>query len=315
MADPISEPEPESVTVRVPGKINLSLRSGPRRADGYHSLATVFQAVSVFDELRATDAPPGVFRVRVAGDQAENVPRGDDNLAVRAARMVASALPGSGYGCELMIRKAIPVTGGMAGGSADAAAALLACSRLWGADLDQDDLAMLGAQLGADVPFCLVGGTALGIDRGDRLTPVLCRGTYHWVLALSERGLGTPEVFARLDELRGQASGPPPDGEPAEVGAPLLNALAVGDVAALGKALANDLEPAALSLMPGLRDVIEAGMDSGALGHVVSGSGPTVAFLVRSESAAVGLAARLTGLGLGRSVQCATGPVPGARVV
>ena len=309
MADPITEPEAESVTVRVPGKINLALRSSARRADGYHALATVFQAVSVFDEVRATDAAPGVFGVRVVGEQAGLVPDGDDNLAVRAARLLAETLPGGGYGADLTIRKSIPVTGGMAGGSADAAGALLACARLWDADVGPDDLAALGARLGADVPFCLLGGTALGTNRGDRLAPVLCRGTYHWVLALSARGLGTPEVFARFDELT-------PDGTtPLEVGAPLLNALAAGDAAALGKALVNDLEPAALSLRPDLGAVIEAGLDQGALGHVVSGSGPTVAFLAKSESAAIGLAARLAGLGLGRTVRMATGPVPGARVV
>ena len=301
--------EPEYETVRVPGKINLALRSGPRRADGYHALATVFQAVSIFDEVTAIEAAPGVFSVRMIGEQAGFVPDGNDNLAVRAARLLASELPGDEYGCELTIRKSIPVAGGMAGGSADAAGALLACARLWGADLGPDGLSEIGAQLGADVPFCLLGGTALGTGRGDQLTPVLCRGTYHWVLVLSARGLSTPAVFDRFDELV------PAGTSPLEVGAPLLNALASGDATALGKALANDLEPAALSLRPDLRSVIEAGLGHGALGHVVSGSGPTIAFLAKDGQAAAALAYRFTGLGLGQTVRTATGPMPGARAL
>ena len=301
--------EPEYETVRVPGKINLALRVGPRRADGYHPLATVFQAVSVFDEVTAAEAAPGVFTVRTIGEQAGFVADDDDNLAVRAARLLADELPGDGYGCELTVRKSIPVAGGMAGGSADAAGALLACARLWGADLGPDDLSELGVRLGADVPFCLLGGTALGADRGDRLTPVLCRGSYHWVLVLSARGLSTPAVFARFDELTPEGTGP------LAVGAPLLNALASGDAAALGKALANDLEPAALSLRPDLRPVIEAGLGHGALGHVLSGSGPTIAFLAKDAAASATLASRLTGLGLGQSVRTVTGPMPGARAL
>lgn len=300
--------EDQSVRVRVAGKINLTLRSGPRRADGYHSLATVFQAVSLFDEIEASPAEPGEFRVTVHGDQADQVPDGPDNLAIRAARLLAEQVDHHDAGANLVIRKSIPVTGGMAGGSADAAGALLACSVLWDLDITPDELRVFGAQLGADVPFCLAGGTALGTDRGDRLVPVLSRGAYHWVLAFSDRGLSTPAVFTKFDELDGGSSElePPED---------LLNALVSGDPVALGKALANDLSEAALALRPDLARVIETGTELGAIGSIISGSGPTVAFLAANESAAVDLSVALSGSGACHGVRRVTGPVPGARLL
>ncbi|PFG17400.1 4-diphosphocytidyl-2-C-methyl-D-erythritol kinase [Propionicimonas paludicola] len=300
--------EDQSVRVRVAGKINLTLRSGPRRADGYHSLATVFQAVSLFDEIEAAPAEPGEFTVTMHGDQADQVPTGADNLAIRAARLLAKEVDHEDAGVNLVIRKSIPVTGGMAGGSADAAGALLACSVLWDLDITPDELRVFGAQLGADVPFCLAGGTALGTDRGDRLVPVLSRGSYHWVLAFSDRGLSTPAVFGKFDEL-GCGAGtlePPED---------LLNALVSGDPVALGKALANDLSEAALALRPDLGRVIETGLELGAIGSIISGSGPTVAFLAPNESAAVDLSVALSGSGACHGVRRVTGPVPGARLL
>ncbi len=307
MASPLTESE--VVRVRAAGKVNLALRSGPRRSDGYHSLATVFQAVSVFDDVEARWAAPGRFGVTVLGEQAALVPTDGTNLAVKAAKLLARTHGVGELGCELTIRKSIPVTGGMAGGSADAAGALLACSVLWDLDTSPDELAALGAKLGADVPFCLLGGTALGADRGDRLAPVLSRGTYHWVLALSEGELSTPEVFGKFDELH------PSGSETLEIPPGLLNALIAGDPAALGAALVNDLEPAALSLRPALKQVLRAGRELGALGAMVSGSGPTVAFLVADESAAIDLSVGLASEGVGRSVKRVHGPVPGARLL
>ncbi len=306
MASPVTEPE--AVRVRVAGKVNLALRSGPRRPDGYHSLANVFQAVSLFDEVEATWAEPGRFGVKVVGEQAARVPLGDDNLAVKAARLLAMSAGKPSLGADLVIRKAIPVAGGMAGGSADAAGALLACAVLWDLDVSPDELRTLGAQIGADVPFCLAGGTALGTGRGDRLAPVLSRGSYHWVLAFSEGELSTPAVFGKFDEM-GLGT--------AELEAPpaLLNALVSGDAAALGRTLVNDLEPAALALRPQLAQVLEAGRDLGAMASVVSGSGPTVAFLAANESDAVDLSVKLSGEGVCRAVKRVSGPVPGARLV
>lgn len=296
------------IRVRASGKINLALRSGPRRSDGYHELATVFQAVSVYDDLAARWAEPGQFELRVSGEQVDLVPTDDSNLALKAARLLARMSGNPGLGCSLDLRKTIPVTGGMAGGSADAAAALLACSVLWDLDTGPDDLLELGAELGADVPFCLTGGTALGTGRGDRIAPVLSRGSYHWVLVLSEGELSTPAVFRRFDEQRG--------GRGELVAAPeLLSALIAGDSAALGPALVNDLQPAALSLRPELRRVLAAGSERGALGGIVSGSGPTIAFLAADERAAIELAAGLTAEGVGREIRRVHGPVPGARLL
>lgn len=302
--------KPPGVVVRVPGKINLTLRSGPRRPDGYHSLATVFQAVSIYDEVVADWAPRDQIRIKVTGPQANLVPTGPENLAYQAAEYLARWAERKGRsGVSLHIRKSIPVTGGMAGGSADAAAALLACAALWDVNIDTEELAQIGVLIGADVPFCLRGGTALGVDRGDRLTPVLSRGTYHWVLAFSERGLSTPAVFSRLDEMY------PGGTQPLEVDNAILNALAKGDAAALGKCLVNDLQPAALNLRPDLVPIYQAGLELGALGGVVSGSGPTIAFLCDSEAAAIELSVKLSSQAMGCNLRRAHGPVPGARLL
>ena len=307
MATPVVETE--VVRVRVAGKINLALRSGPRRADGYHSLSTVFQAVSLFDEVEASWAEPGQVTVKVLGDQAHLVPVGEQNIAAKAARLLAATAGGDRpLGASLVIRKAIPVTGGMAGGSADAAGALLACAVLWDLDISPDELRDLGAQLGADVPFCLAGGTALGTGRGDQLAPVLSRGSYHWVLAFSDGELSTPAVFGKFDELGLGA-------DTLEVPAELLNALVSGDAPALGRSLTNDLQAAALELRPQLSQLLDAGHELGAVGAVVSGSGPTIAFLAANESAAVDLSVKLSSEGMCRSVKRVTGPVPGARLV
>ncbi|HAM45164.1 MAG TPA: 4-(cytidine 5'-diphospho)-2-C-methyl-D-erythritol kinase [Propionibacteriaceae bacterium] len=307
MASPLTEAE--VVRVRVAAKINLALRSGSRRADGYHPLATVFQAVSLYDEVEARLAEPETFSVTVIGDQADQVPTDDSNLAIRAARLLRDLVATEPVGANLVIRKSIPVTGGMAGGSADAAAALLACAVLWDLDVSPEEMRDFGARLGADVPFALTGGTALGTDRGDQLAPVLSRGSYHWVLAFSEEGLSTPEVFATFDELgRGN------DHE-LEVPPELLGALVSGDPVALGKALINDLQPAALAMRPDLGMILEVGSELGAVGGIVSGSGPTVALLAANEADAVDLSVHLSSLGLCRAVKRVSGPVPGARLL
>ena len=299
-----SEAISDHVKVRAPGKVNLALRVGGLREDGYHALATVFQALSLFDDLGASVARPGTYGISVAGDQAHLVPADDSNLAVRAARLLAARNGGEDrYGVTLTIRKTIPVTGGMAGGSANAAAALVACAALWGIDINPDELRELGAELGADVPFCLLGSTALGRGRGDDLVPLLSRGGYHWVLALPDVELSTPAVFRRFDELNPDADPTPPPVPPA-----LLEGLASGDVRRVADHLVNDLEPAAISLRPHLAD-----RAAGALAGVVSGSGPTCAFLAAHEDAAVRLSNELSALGLCRTVRRASGPVPGAR--
>ncbi|HUR51000.1 MAG TPA: 4-(cytidine 5'-diphospho)-2-C-methyl-D-erythritol kinase [Mycobacteriales bacterium] len=296
-----------TVTVRAPAKVNLHLAVGPLRDDGYHDLTTVFQAVGLYDELTVREAE--ALSLVVQGDTADGVPTDGTNLAVRAVQLLADEA-GRQPCVSLLLHKGIPVAGGCAGGSADAAAALVACDVLWGLGLTKDELARLGGALGSDVPFALHGGTALGTGRGEQLTPVLGAGSYAWVLALSGDGLSTPGVYGELDRLR--TSGTPAlVSDPAQV----LAALRRGSPAALGKALANDLQPAAFELRPALRRLLEAGLALGALGAVVSGSGPTVAFLTRDEGHAAALATALPGEGLCEAVRVASGPVPGARVV
>lgn len=288
------------VAVRVPAKVNLHLAVGPRREDGYHELETVFCAVSLYDEVTVAPAQRSSLEVVGPPDLVRQVPSGEDNLAFRAARLVAAQTE-TEAGVRITLHKSIPVAGGMGGGSADAAATLVACARLWGVPVD---LPALAAQLGSDVPFLLDGRAALAHGRGERLTPVLVRGAFHLVLAFAHGGLATPDVYRTFDALRPAPVGPPDA---------VLAALAAGDPAALGASLANDLQPAALALRPALRATLAAGEELGALGGIVCGSGPTVAFLVRDSDSAVRFAAALAGAGVAQSVRAAHGPVPGAR--
>jgi len=297
---------PGPVTVRVPAKVNLELLVGPRRADGYHGLSTVFHAVSLYDDVTVSIADE--WGVSVSGPLAAGVPEDEHNLALRAARLVQSRFDVEPV--HVSIRKGIPVSGGMAGGSADAAATLVALDHLWGLDLDREEIEELGADLGSDVPFLVAGGTAMGSGRGEMLAPVLARGTYHWVFALAEGGLSTPAVYAECDRLRGSADVPEPVATPA-----LMSALRSGDARELAPQLTNDLQEAAISLRPDLGEVLAAGMEYGALGGIVSGSGPTTAFLVEDNEAGIDLAVALTASGVVRDVRRASGPVHGAHVI
>ncbi|MQA93445.1 MAG: 4-(cytidine 5'-diphospho)-2-C-methyl-D-erythritol kinase [Streptosporangiales bacterium] len=300
-----------TVTVRVPAKVNLQLAVGPVRDDGYHDLVNIFHAVSLFDEVTAEPAADGVFGVAVTGTGAEHVPDDQDNLAVRAAKELAKA-PGAPSGVRLAIRKAIPVAGGMAGGSADAAAALVACDRLWGIGMSRDGLAEIAARVGSDVPFALLGGTAVGTGRGERLTPAVAAGPFHWVFALADGGLSTAAVYAECDRLR--AAHEEVVAWP-QVDEALMAALRSGDAVALGGRLTNDLQPAALALRPSLDRTLTAGREHGALGSLVSGSGPTCAFLAADAENADDLAVALRDAGVCREAVRAEGPVPGATLL
>jgi 4-diphosphocytidyl-2-C-methyl-D-erythritol kinase len=308
-----------SVTARVPAKVNLQLSVGPVGEDGYHDLVTVFHAVTLFDEVTVTRAER--TSVVVSGEGGPAVPLGPANLAVRAAATLARATGRRGKGAggvRIEIRKRIPVAAGLAGGSADAAAALVACNELWRTGLSNAELSEIGAQVGSDVPFALIGGTAVGVGRGERLTRALVSGSYHWVLAFGATGLATPDVFAACDRLR--AARVAKDGEAPAVPVPrlstkLMAALRSGDPAAVGPLLTNDLQPAALSLQPLLRRALLAGKEHGALGSIVSGSGPTCAFLAASADTARDLAVAITGAGVCRAVVQVSGPAPGASVV
>ncbi|GAA1439536.1 4-(cytidine 5'-diphospho)-2-C-methyl-D-erythritol kinase [Mycobacterium cookii] len=296
-----------SVTVRAPGKINLYLAVGDRRESGYHDLTTVFHAVSLVDEVTVRSAD--VLSLTISGEGADQLPVDERNLAWQAAELLADHV-GRAPDVEISIDKSIPVAGGMAGGSADAAAVLVALNSLWELGVPRRDLHMLAAKLGSDVPFALHGGTALGTGRGEELATVLGRNTFHWVLAFAEGGLSTPAVFGELDRLR--EIGSPPRLDEAE---PVVAALATGDPEQLAPLLGNELQSAALSMKPALRRVLRAGVEAGALAGIVSGSGPTCTFLCRSAPSAVDVGIELSGAGVCRTVRVASGPVHGARVV
>ncbi|MGH8968398.1 MAG: 4-(cytidine 5'-diphospho)-2-C-methyl-D-erythritol kinase [Actinomycetes bacterium] len=298
-----------SVTVRAPAKINLQLAVGAARSDGFHEVATVYHAVSLYDDVTAATGEGLV--VTVGGEKDVDVaavPQDESNLVARAALALAEHT-GVEPDVRLHVHKGVPVAGGMAGGSGDAAAALVACDALWGTGLSRSEMLRLAARLGSDVPFALMGGTAVGLGRGELLTPALARGRFEWVLALADGGLATPKVYAECDRLRAGRVLPEP-----RVSDRLMAALRAGDAPALGRSLRNDLQPAACNLRPLLRQALEVAEEYGALGAVVSGSGPTVALLVRDTEHALDLAVALSASGACRSVKRAHGPVAGARV-
>lgn len=296
----------QAVHVRAPGKINLVLRVGTREPSGYHQLATVFQAVSLFEDVVAT--PAEEISTSTTGRWADQVRDDESNLAHRAASLLAEA-SGTRTGVHLEITKRIPVAGGMAGGSADAAATLLACDLLWNTGLAREELGHLAAEIGADVPFALTGGTAVGLGRGDVLTPALARGGYHWVLAISEQGLATPEVFEEWDRLHPDHSDQP------SIDDTVMAALISGDPRRLAEVLVNDLEAAAGNLAPGVQRIRQVLADSPALATLVSGSGPTVAALAPDHPTALEIAETVRAMEVADEVEVVTGPAPGARLL
>jgi 4-diphosphocytidyl-2-C-methyl-D-erythritol kinase len=303
-----------SVTVRVPAKINLQLAVGPLRPDGYHGLVTVFHAIGLFDMVSVAAAEAD--SVAVTGEGAGQVPADGDNLALRAVRALRAVVAAqAGPGVAVTINKRIPVAAGLAGGSADAAAALVACNELWRAGLPVRELCEVAAGVGSDVAFAVLGGTAVGRGRGERLTPALMPAArYHWVLAFADGALSTPEVYGALDRLRAADGGAGKAAEP-ELSTELMAALRAGDPERLGRSLSNDLQAPAISLFPALRKTLDVGRESGALGALVSGSGPTCLFLARGAGHATDLAVALSGAGVCRTVTRASGPVPGATVI
>jgi 4-diphosphocytidyl-2-C-methyl-D-erythritol kinase len=305
-----------AVAARAPAKVNVHLGVGPLRPDGFHELQTVYLAVSLFDTV--TVGPGDGLALTVTGE-GTGAPRGADlvptdrrNLVWRAAELLAGSA-GVSADATIEIAKSIPAAAGLAGGSADAAAALVALDALWGTRASRDDLVALAAQLGSDVPFSLVGGVALGSGRGEQLTPVLARTRWHWVLGIAGEGLSTPAVYGELDRLR--AAGRLPGGEQPPAAEPVIAALRTGQTTLLASTLANDLQAPALALRPDLARGLRAATEVGAAAALVSGSGPTVAALAGDEQDAVRLTAELAGAGVFRTVRAVHGPVPGARLV
>jgi len=298
------------VVVRTPAKVNLQLAVGPLGEDGFHEVTTVFQAISLFDDvsIKLAKQESGTS-LTLSGATSGGVPIDDENLAIRAAKLMAEKFDLS-TDLEIHLKKEIPVAGGMAGGSADAAGVIIAMDSLFEIGLSRDEMEVIAAQLGSDVPFGISGGVAIGRGRGDQLTPALSRGNYHWVLALSGQGLSTPAVYQECDRLREGLDIARP-----QVSDSMMQALRAGDAVALGQALSNDLQAAACSLRPALRLVLDVGRDYGALGGIVSGSGPTVAFLVEDEERSMDLTVALSSSGVVAGVVRASGPVHGARVI
>lgn len=295
------------VVAKAPAKINIQLSVGGPRPDGFHDVATVYQAVSLFDEVTLTASPVGSgVSLEITGDEAADLSADENNLAHRAVTMVAKKLKVK-PDCEIKLVKSIPVAAGLAGGSADAAAALIAANALWGNSLSKDQIAVMAASLGSDVPFALRGGTAVGRGRGEVLAPTLCRGEFVWVLAFVDGQISTSDSYRLLDESR-------PLYQVADIDERVLTALATGDAVALGAALKNDLQEVAIRLRPSIAALLEYGMQEGALGALVSGSGPTCMFLARDNDHAIDLAVRLSGGAVCRSVRRVIGPVPGAKV-
>ena len=298
------------VVARVPAKVNLQLAVGPLGNDGFHEVTTVFQAISLFDDVTVATAPENNgISIQITGQTSTGVPSDNSNLAVKAAALMIKNydLPND---LNIKLKKEIPVAGGMAGGSADAAGVIVGLDSLFELGLSRDEMEMVGSKIGADVPFSICGGVAIGTGRGDQITPALFKGSYNWVLALSGQGLSTPSVYAECDRLREGLSISTP-----VVSEQLMQALRAGDAKALGKSLSNDLQPAACSLRPALRLVLDVGIDYGALGGIVSGSGPTVAFLVKDDEHAMDLTVALSSSGVISSVVRATGAVAGARII
>ena len=298
------------VVARVPAKVNLQLSVGPLGNDGFHEVTTVFQAISLFDDVTVATAPEGDgINISITGQTSSGVPTDSSNLAVKAAELMIKNydLPAD---LIIKLKKEIPVAGGMAGGSADAAGVIVGLDSLFELGLSRDEMEIVGSKIGSDVPFSICGGVAIGTGRGDQITPALSKGSYNWVLALSGQGLSTPSVYQECDRLREGLSISAP-----LVSEPLMQALRAGDAKALGKALTNELQPAACSLRPALRLVLDVGIDYGALGGIVSGSGPTVAFLVSDDEHAMDLTVALSASGVVSSVVRATGPAHGARII
>jgi 4-diphosphocytidyl-2-C-methyl-D-erythritol kinase len=303
---------PAMVHAKAPGKINVFLKVGAQLSDGYHDVAIAYQAVSLYEEVRAY--PADDFSVAVSGTvELSRVPVDGSNIAIRAARLLA-ARTGFRGGAHIEIGKHVPVTGGMGGGSADAAATLLACDTLWGTELPREEMLALAGELGSDVPFAFTGGTAIGTGRGDQLSPALAQGQFQWVLVVSDFGLSTPVVYSELDRHRDRHS---QDIFPAQtqpfVDTNVLQALRAGDPHQLAETLYNDLQAPALHLEPSLASVLELGEENGALAGIISGSGPTIAFLTADLDNALELQIALSAARL--NVVRVTGPVHGARLV
>src|SRR6266542_2100729 len=282
LGDPVSGADPSTLRIDANAKINLTLRVIGHRPDGYHELETLMVPISLADRLDVhADADPKRFRtlslsLEVTGqaDLIRDVPLGETNLVLAAARALAEHVEARGF-AHILLEKRVPSAAGLGGGSADAAATLRALNRLWRCGLDTKALARIGAGVGSDVPALVAGQAAVAQGRGEFVRPVEA-ASFEWVLRIFPFGVRTADAFRWWDE-DGCPSG---RGDPAAVIEPVRSS----DVNALGRALFNDLEEPVVRRYPEIREAKEVLVAHGAAGAVMCGSGPTVAALLPEEA-------------------------------
>lgn len=289
--------------VLAPAKLNLSLRVLAKRDDGFHEIETLLAPIAWYDTLHVAAAPAGAVtlecdwpagRTGIADGPGAKLPSGDDNLAVRAVRLLAQRTQVQ-QGARIKLVKRIPLAAGLGGGSSDAAAALLAARLVWGLDVSLEELTALGAELGSDVPFFLSRGAAIGRGRGELLEPVDGLPTLHFVVVRPPEGLATPAVYG--------ACRPDPAAPPADA---LVTALRAGRLADAGRRLFNALEEAAAKLSGWIGRLRDEFSRWDFLGAQMSGSGTSYFGLCRTARHARRLAAALRGRGVGQAVAVST---------
>lgn len=282
-----------------PAKINLFFGVGAFLKDGYHTVASLYHSLELREQVAIELS--GKFEIDFAAGLARQgsleVPRDKTNLVFKAAQALQASYPQvTPELISFLIKKAIPVAGGMAGGSADAAAALVAIDKLFALGAEST-LSEIAGGLGADIPFALWGGSAVGLGKGERLSRISTEAVFHWVVTPSTAGLSTPDVYRKLDTMRIENGIDPTTIEEPVVPQLLLNAVRAGDHKQLARYMHNDLEIAAIELLPELKTVLLAGEEAGALRSMVSGSGPTVVHLAKDRVDAELIAQRMGRLG------------------
>jgi 4-diphosphocytidyl-2-C-methyl-D-erythritol kinase len=267
----LSERRDSAVIVRAPAKVNLFLEVLAKRPDGYHEIATLLVAVSLYDTLEFKEEPSGALRLRC---DEPGLTTGPDNLVLKAAALLRQRT-GCARGAEIRLIKRIPMAAGLAGGSTDCAAALDGLNRLWRLGLSRDELARLGGELGSDVPFFLHTPAAWCTGRGEVVTPVALGRPLDLVIAKPAVGLSTAEVYRGVTV---------PDRP--ETGEEVRRAVGAGDMEEVGRRLHNRLQEAAVRLRP----EIEAGLArlraAGPAGAMMSGSGTSLFALCRDAGEA-----------------------------
>ncbi|WNR44763.1 4-(cytidine 5'-diphospho)-2-C-methyl-D-erythritol kinase [Paenibacillus roseipurpureus] len=256
---------------KAPAKINLSLDVLHKRPDGYHEVEMVMTMVDLADRIEMQEMARDTI---IISSQAGYIPLDEKNLAFQAARLIKDRYDVK-QGVYIHLDKRIPVAAGLAGGSSDAAATLRGLNRLWNLNISNEELQILGAELGSDVPFCVTGGTALATGRGEKLEPISAPPQCWVVLAKPPINVSTSEIYGKLN-ARGIKQHPSTAG--------VLSAIRDKQFDRLCDNLGNVLEGVTLDLYPEVRHLKECMQRLGADGVLMSGSGPTVFGLVSKEA-------------------------------